>query len=356
MWIFTTGGFISAVSHRADDKLSMIRARDKMSLEEFLSSVRKGFVEAGKTEAEAAELTEPGKDNMWEIYAVDGDYKWRVVMPKSALGLGLAYEATHYVNYTNFKSKLTQTRGDKWHDAAMKVWSAMFSITDKLKTGNPDVDNPKPFSSYHNDAGVSYYDKYPAPKGKGGLQKGKHVAKTNHSEGTASGSEERDDWMDDAVGMGYYDAFGSEGKTYRWGGNGLFEEDLEDYEDVNDDVIEFVESGTNGYHTFSGNDFAIDGRGEIVDGRFVGSSFLEDSEGSNGDTPTDAELLAVEEAINEAWEQWDEETEFNTITGETRSKIVDPLFDAEYQFKSSVHAMTDAEWRATQLAEGYAEQ
>ena len=345
MWVFTTGGFISAVEHRDNDKLTMIRARDKMSLEEFLSSTRKGFVKAGKTEEEAAEMILP-----WNIYAVEGDYKWRVVMPKSALGVGLAYEATHMVNYSNFKSKLTATRGDKWHDAAMKVWSAMFAITDKLKTGNPDVDNPKPFSTYHNDKGVSYYDKYPAPKGGGAWSKGS--AKKSQTEGTASGSE--DEWMDDAAGSGYYDhAYDHviDGESYRWSENGLFSEDLTGYDPDAD--VHSIPSGTGGYHTFSGKDFGIDGRGEIVDGQFIGSTFFEDD---TDHTPTDAELAAVELAIQEAWEQWDEETEYNTITGETRSKIIDPLFDADFKFGGSVHSLTDEEWKQTQLAEGYSEQ
>jgi len=324
-----------------------------MSLEEFLSSVRKGFVEAGKTEQEAQELTEPGLDGMWNIYAVTGDYKWRVVMPKSAFGLGLAYEATHYVNYSNFKSKLTATRGDKWHDVAMKVWSAMFGITDKLKTGNPDVDDPKPWkgavSKY---TGQDYYASYPAPKGKSGLPKNSSASKGSQTEGTAEGSET--DWVDDALAVGYYDAdtLDEHGafldNSYRWNGNGLFQEDLEGYEDP--DEAEWKR----GLHGFHGEDSSrIDGRGEIVDGQFIGSSFFEDP---SNDTPTDEELRAVEESIAASWERWDEETEFNTVTGETRSSIKDPLFDADHKFASSVHSMTDAEWTATQLAEGYAEQ
>lgn len=361
MWIFSTGGFISAVSHRDDDTKTMIRARDRMSLEEFLSSVHKGFVEAGKTEDEATAMMEPGKDGMWNIYAVIGDYKWRVVVPKSALGVGLAYEATHYVNYSNFKSKLTATRGDKWHDVAMKVWSAMFGIEDRgVKTGNPDVDNPRPYEGYHSKyTGKDYYATYPAPKGKSGLPKS-DSANPNPTEGTASGSET--DWVDDALGAGYYDKkweddheHGAllevdEGRSYRWGGNGLFEEDLEGFEDP--DELEWKK----GLHGFNGEDpFRVDGRGEIVGGKFIGSSFFDEDA---SDTPSDAELLAVEEAIASSWESWDEEHEYNTITGEQRRKAVNEnaLFDADHKFAGSVHSMTDAEWNAMQLAEGYSEQ
>lgn len=373
MWIFTTGGFISAVSHRDDATKTMIRARDRMSLDEFLNSIRHGFVEAGKTEAEAVELTVPGKDGMWEVYAVHGDYKWRVVVPKTALGLGLAYEAVHYVNYSNFKSKLTATRGNKWHDVAMKVWSAMFGIEDHgVKTGNPDVDNPKPYSYYHGEwIGSSFGSKektYPAPKGKSGLPKSS--GKGSQTEGTASGSE--DDWMDDAVAQGYYDSKWEdanehswyeansnmevdEGRSYRWGGNGLFQEDLEGYEDPDE------AAWREGLHSFSGgtailDSELIDGRADVIDGELVGSTFLD---GDTSDTPSDAELAAVEEAIELAWEPWDEENEYNTITGETRKKAsgerTGQLFDDGYKYASSIHSMTDKQWQDMQLAEGYKE-
>lgn len=375
MWIFTTGGFISAVSHRDDPSLAMIRARDRMSLDEFLVSTRKGFIDAGKTEEEAAEIMTVVKDGMWDVYAIPGDYKWRTVMPKSALAIGLAYEVMHYLNYSNFKSKLTATRGNRWHDAAMKVWSAMFSIMDhSVKTGNPDVDNPKPYSYYHGDGGGSkdYYAKYPAPKGKSGLAKSLPAGKSSQTEGTASGSE--DDWMDDALGAGYYDKKWEEdnehswyeansamevdeGNSYRWGGNGLFQEDLEGYEDP--DEAEWRE-GLHGFHEdtdlreFGRDVFAVDGGGEVVNGQFIGSSFFS---ATSSDTPTDEELRAVEEAIAASWEDWDEENEYNTITGETRRKevIEGQLFDADHQYASSIHSMTDKQWEDLQLAEGYKE-
>lgn len=339
MWVFTTGGFTSAVEHRDDKSLTMVRARDKKSLEEMLSGIEKGFVESGKTEEEAKDMV---KD--WKIYAVVGDYKWRVVVPKSAYAVFLMYEAMHYVNYSNFKSKLTATRGQKWHDVAMKVWSAMFGIEDHgVKTGVDAVDNPKPYSYYHSEFGDDFgytpttfgkVEKKGQKKGLSVWQKGKQT------EGTAEGSET--DWVDDAYGAGFYDHSydTTEGNSYRWSGNGLFKEDDEDWDPTDPKQ---VSSGTNGYHTFSGKDFRIDGRGEIVDGQFIGAEFFNEDGGDH--VPTDAELEEIERNIDASWEPWDEETEYNTVTGETRSKI-DGSYDMTIQggIPRSVLAMTDAEF------------
>lgn len=321
MWIMTTGGFVSAVEHRDDPNYTMVRARDKKSLEEMLSGVQKSFEEAGHTEEKIT-----GAMEGMPIYAVPGDYKWRVIMPKTAFACFLVYETMNYLNYSNYKSKLTATRGDKWHDAAMKVWSAMHSITDTQKTGNDEVDNPKPYSYYHEGKGTG---KYPASKKAGSV--GSELLddwtdRENPTEGTAEGQL----W---GQGSGYYDAdanWDSPVGTY-WGAElGIDEADP--------DSVEIVSSGTNGYHTFSGKDFGIDGRGEIVDGKFIGASFLE---GGLGNEPTDRELEELELQENEAWEPWDEETEFNTITGETRSKVTEAAMG-----RHGVLGMTDAEFVA----------
>jgi hypothetical protein len=362
MWVFTTGGFTSAVEHRDDDTMTMVRGRDKKSLEEMLSSMKAALVEGGKSEEEITDFMK----NM-EIYAVPGDYKWRVIVPKSAYALYLVYEAMHYVNYSNFKSKLTATRGDKWHDAAMSVWSAMFKITDTGKTGNPDVDNPKPYSYYHDGGSDSWgpnsWKTYPAsPKGSGVSSSLSALnAKANQ---TADEDDTEHGLIEEYYSEGYKSTKYGQGEAgYNWsGGNGtqrywgddiglspMFEEDLEGYDST-------VPSGTGGYHSFSGSrlnkadiDY-IDGRAEIRDGEFVGSTFLE----APFDGPSDRELEQLALTEDEAWERWDEETEFNYITGETRSLIVDPevlvdlgeKFDGTLSGRKSVMSMTDAEYAA----------
>lgn len=155
MWIFTTGGFVSAVEHRNDSNLAMVRARDRLSLDAMLLSITESFVEAGYTEEDAKAIVAEH-----EIYAVLGDYKWRVVVPKSMFAMFTIQESMKYMNYANFKNKLTQTRGDKYHDVAMRIWTAALSLTDTVKTGNDDIDNPKPYvyKGYHFDKSKGYRD------------------------------------------------------------------------------------------------------------------------------------------------------------------------------------------------------
>lgn len=157
MWIFTTGGFVSAVEHRDDSTKVMVRARDKMSLETMVNSVKEGLVSGGKAD-EAEAIAESLK-----VYAVFGDYKWRVVMPKSMFAVFLVNEVMEYINYANFKTKLTATRGKKWHDVAMNIWTAALKLTDNVKTGVDEIDNPKPFSWTENGY-AGYHRDYPTAK------------------------------------------------------------------------------------------------------------------------------------------------------------------------------------------------
>ncbi len=380
MWVFTTGGFTSAVEHRDDETMTMVRGRDKKSLEEMLSSMKAALVEGGKTDEEIEVFM---KD--MNIYAVPGDYKWRVVVPKSAYALYLVYEAMHYVNYSNFKSKLTATRGDQWHDAAMNVWNAMFKITDTQKTGNDEVDNPKPYTYYHGsyDSPTGSGYNYPAKKDGSVSKLNTPLSKANRTVGSelwddvddrdseelSSGSMAMDYYSADYSSVPYGRDTTSDGVGYDWdshrdggaqqrywgedlGIKPLFEEDLEGW-----DGSAEIPSGTGGYHSFSGKPLnrmgwgaaersdrsdRIDGRAEVRDGKFVGSTFLESELSTVPDGPSDRELelLEIEEA--EAWQPWDEETEFNYVTGETRSTI-DGAHDRP---RKSVMAMTDNEYMA----------
>lgn len=153
MWIFTTGGFVSAVQHRDDHDLTMVRARDRLSLDAMLLSIEESFIESGKTEKEAKAIT-----FNHPIYAVVGDYKWRVVVPKSMFAMFMVQETMKYLNYSNFKSKLTETRGNNYHNVAMKIWTAAHGLTDTVKTGNEDVDNPKypAYDGYYHNPSKGY--------------------------------------------------------------------------------------------------------------------------------------------------------------------------------------------------------
>lgn len=118
MWVFTSGGFVSAVQHRDNEDLVMVRSRDRKSLETMLE----GIELAGQAEGEAVELP--------EIVSVPGDYRYRVTVSKTTFVLFLGFEVLNYLTYDNFKNALTAARGKEWHDAAMGVWVKMLAVDD----------------------------------------------------------------------------------------------------------------------------------------------------------------------------------------------------------------------------------
>jgi hypothetical protein len=118
MWIFTTGGFVSAVQHRDNPDMVMVRARDKESLETMLE----GIELAGTANDEVFEKP--------EIVSVPGDYRWRVTVSKATFAVFVQFEILNYLNYANYKDALTKVRGETWHRATMGVWTSMLQVDD----------------------------------------------------------------------------------------------------------------------------------------------------------------------------------------------------------------------------------
>jgi hypothetical protein len=121
MWVFTSGGFVSAVQLRSNEDMLMVRARDRQSLETMLE----GIELAGAANDEVFERP--------EIVSVPGDYRYRVTVSKATFVLFLQFEVLNYLNYDNFKNALTASRGKEWHDAAMGVWVKMLAVDDGPK-------------------------------------------------------------------------------------------------------------------------------------------------------------------------------------------------------------------------------
>lgn len=104
MWLFTETGFVSAVTHRDDDSLMMVRARDRASLAPLAVSAG---TEIDKTPT--------------------ADYPWRTVVTKEALKEWMC-DAIDDAHYDNFKSKVTKTRGVQFVDALHEVWAVMMQV------------------------------------------------------------------------------------------------------------------------------------------------------------------------------------------------------------------------------------
>ena len=125
MWLFTTGGFLSAVEHRDDNTMLMVRARDKQSLETMLEGIEVAGAAAGQEKVE-----------LKIIQKLPSDYPWRVEVSKATFALFVQHEIMNYLNYHNFKSAVTEIRGQKWHNAAMNVWVDMLAVSDVKDTNH----------------------------------------------------------------------------------------------------------------------------------------------------------------------------------------------------------------------------
>ena len=105
MWLFVNTGFISIVEHDADHLA--VRARDSLSLSSLAQSYD---VEIRSTPT--------------------ADYPYRIFLSKDQFKNYLHNQAG-LINYKNFKSEVAITRGKKFSDALLKVWSAMHLVEDK---------------------------------------------------------------------------------------------------------------------------------------------------------------------------------------------------------------------------------
>ena len=106
MWIFTQTGFVSAVQHRDDPDLLVVRARDRLSLEPLAESTTLNIT----TNAQA-------------------DYPYRVILSKDDFA---AWTLTQIedLNYPNFKNQVAVTRGKKFAGHLGEVWATMLRAED----------------------------------------------------------------------------------------------------------------------------------------------------------------------------------------------------------------------------------
>ena len=106
MWIMTTDGFFSAVQHRDEPNILLVRARSRRDLEALSERI----------------ALHPSK-----ILSTDNaDYPFRVLIPREKWAEYLM-SASEDLTYPNFKSAVGKTNPERayiYHD----VWSALFEI------------------------------------------------------------------------------------------------------------------------------------------------------------------------------------------------------------------------------------
>jgi hypothetical protein len=108
MWIMTDGGFISVVQKKKSDEFLTVRARDPQSL---------------RAVCRVLEL-DPAKEI---IKSSNTDYGYRVFLTRGQVTRYLS-SCVAGLDYSNFKDRVTKTRGEVWHEALMDVWVAMLSV------------------------------------------------------------------------------------------------------------------------------------------------------------------------------------------------------------------------------------
>jgi len=106
LWLFTETGFVSVVRDVSEKDLLVARARDKESL-------------AGLSEAAGVPLEETPLR----------DYPYRVHLPRKVFTVWLLKQVAE-LDYTNYKSRMWQTRGAKFAQPLHEVWSAMHAVTE----------------------------------------------------------------------------------------------------------------------------------------------------------------------------------------------------------------------------------
>ena len=107
MWLFTETGFISTVRHYREKGLLVVRSRDGESL---ASLAKFSGIEIQKTPV--------------------NDYPYRLHVEESVFGIWFSKQLQQ-LDYTNFKDRVHDVRGDEFADALMSVWSVMHEVEDE---------------------------------------------------------------------------------------------------------------------------------------------------------------------------------------------------------------------------------
>lgn len=106
MWVFTQKGFLSAVRTSTGSGDFKVRARDRESLLDL--------AEFAGVEIVASPLA---------------DYPYRVIVGELVMG-GYLMNELAAADYTNYKSRVSLTRGTNFAHACGSVWSTMHEIED----------------------------------------------------------------------------------------------------------------------------------------------------------------------------------------------------------------------------------
>jgi len=109
MWVVTQTGFISIIQRLPEDtNLLNVRSRDQLSLLAICKTLR--------------------LNRHRVMHTPEADYEFRLELTREQVNKFLASQV-QAVDYPNFKDRVTQTRGKRWHDALLDVWFALLATS-----------------------------------------------------------------------------------------------------------------------------------------------------------------------------------------------------------------------------------
>jgi len=107
MWLFTKDGFYSAVAHRDDPDLLVVRARSRIDLQWLI-----------RNHGLTAEIVDT---------PVGSDYPCRIIVPRGAWAEVVRTEALD-ITYGNFKSEVNVVIGPEREDVYHRVWAVLLAV------------------------------------------------------------------------------------------------------------------------------------------------------------------------------------------------------------------------------------
>lgn len=120
MWVFTQGGFYSAVQHDDQADLLVVRTRVKADARRLALWIV-ALDSTGDEEADA------GAVERQIIVRPNSDYPWRVIVPREDWGLFLT-QAVDDIDYGNYKDRVTRVDGYARADVYGRVWFVLLDL------------------------------------------------------------------------------------------------------------------------------------------------------------------------------------------------------------------------------------
>lgn len=133
MWTMTPTGFFSAVQHKTDPTLLVVRTRDHGDaerLEDWYVNWLSDLAALGQAMPAAALPMPEIATHEWS------DYPWRVIMPRSAYGAFMA-EQVEDLDYGNFKDQVKAVQGPMRANVYGSVWAALLRLERLDPKGRP---------------------------------------------------------------------------------------------------------------------------------------------------------------------------------------------------------------------------